>query len=73
MRYVSKQFVALTNVNTLGCPYLVTASSKENGSDYLARQVFPTSIIVKPPRLDVHDLRFFLKPRVSMGMVSLVL
>ncbi|KAM7542381.1 hypothetical protein Aperf_G00000000597 [Anoplocephala perfoliata] len=53
-----------------GCPYLVTATPKENGSDYIARQVFPASIIVKPPRMDVQNLRFFIKPRVSMGMIS---
>ncbi|VUZ47317.1 unnamed protein product [Hymenolepis diminuta] len=53
-----------------GCPYLVSASRRENASDYQVRQVFPASIIFKPPRADVHNLRFFLKPRVSMGMIS---
>nr|CDS27016.1 nodal modulator 1 [Hymenolepis microstoma] len=53
-----------------GCPYLVSASRRENASDYQVRQAFPASIICKPLRADVHNIRFFLKPRVSMGMVS---
>ncbi|CDI96851.1 nodal modulator 1 [Echinococcus multilocularis] len=53
-----------------GCPYLVTAIRRENGNAQQTRHVFPSSVIVKPPGADVYNLRFYLKPRVALGMIS---
>ncbi|KAL5105438.1 Nodal modulator 2 [Taenia crassiceps] len=53
-----------------GCPYLVTATRRENESALQIRHIFPPFVIVKPLSADVYDLRFYLKPRVSLGMIS---
>ncbi|KAL5960592.1 Nodal modulator 1 [Taenia solium] len=53
-----------------GCPYLVTATRRATENAQQIRHVFPSFVIVKPPSADVHNLRFYLKPRVSLGMIS---
>ncbi|VDM32928.1 unnamed protein product [Hydatigera taeniaeformis] len=53
-----------------GCPYLVTATRKENERVPQMSSVFPTFVIVKPSNSDVYNLHFYLKPRVSLGMIS---
>lgn len=48
----------------------MTATRKENESAQRVRHVFPSFVIVKPPGADVYNLHFYLKPRISLGMVS---